>query len=378
MSIHRRATSKGNRYDVRLRRPDGSAYKRSFPTRKEAERFERAELGGRDRGDWIDPTARIRRFAVLAAEWLASNPAKRPSTRERDRISLDSHILPTFGDRPIGSIRPADVQRWVTALAARRSPRTVARSYGVLRAVANYAVANDAIARTPCRGIKLPAARPATARVLTPGELAALASELGEDYGAMAWLGAVLGLRWGEVAALRVRSVDVLRRTVEVTEQRSRAMPDSPDAFGPPKSHAGRRVVSMPAALADLLAGLMARRGLTAADPDALLFTSPEGQALDYNHWRSRVWYRAAVAAGVGAWERDEATGRRSYVGPGFHDLRRSNATALVAAGVDVKTAQHRLGHSDVRLTLDTYAKVVPEVDRAAADSLGERLMGTG
>jgi integrase len=45
----------------------------------------------------------------------------------------------------------------------------------------------------------------------------------------------------------------------------------------------------------------------------------------------------------------DEATGRRRYEGLGFHDLRRASATGLVAAGVDVKTAQSVLGHTDAR-----------------------------
>jgi len=45
----------------------------------------------------------------------------------------------------------------------------------------------------------------------------------------------------------------------------------------------------------------------------------------------------------------DEATGRTSYVGLGFHDLRRANATGLVADGVDIKTAQAMLGHSNVQ-----------------------------
>jgi len=43
----------------------------------------------------------------------------------------------------------------------------------------------------------------------------------------------------------------------------------------------------------------------------------------------------------------------------------------LVNAGVDVRTAQHRLGHSDPRLTLGIYAQVVPEADREAAETLG-------
>jgi integrase len=50
-----------------------------------------------------------------------------------------------------------------------------------------------------------------------------------------------------------------------------------------------------------------------------------------------------------------------------FHDLRRTNATALVVDGVDLKTAQTRLGHSDPRLTLGLYAQATTEPDRAAA-----------
>ncbi len=58
-----------------------------------------------------------------------------------------------------------------------------------------------------------------------------------------------------------------------------------------------------------------------------------------------------------------------------FHDLRRTNATALVALGVDVKTAQQRLGHSDVRMTIGLYAQVEQQADRAAADELGRLFM---
>ncbi len=51
-----------------------------------------------------------------------------------------------------------------------------------------------------------------------------------------------------------------------------------------------------------------------------------------------------------------------------FHDLRRANATALVTAGVDLKTAQTHLGHSDPRLTLAVYAQATTAADRDAAD----------
>jgi integrase len=58
-----------------------------------------------------------------------------------------------------------------------------------------------------------------------------------------------------------------------------------------------------------------------------------------------------------------------------FHDVRRAAATALVLEGVDLKTAQTRLGHSDPRLTLGLYAQASIEADRDAADRVGARLL---
>jgi hypothetical protein len=93
-----------------------------------------------------------------------------------------------------------------------------------------------------------------------------------------------------------------------------------------PKSSAGVRTIAMPQALVDLLAEHLARRGLTAADADRLLFEAPQGGPLRYANWRCRVWLPAAVAA--------------HCEGAGFHDLRRVSATALVVGGVNVRTAQ--------------------------------------
>jgi len=176
----------------------------------------------------------------------------------------------------------------------------------------------------------------------------------------MVWLGAVLGLRWGEVAGLRVGHVDPLRKTVTVAEQVTRGTGGA-GVMGPPKSAAAHRTISIPTELADELSAHMKMRGLTGADPEEFLFPNTEGGPLDYSNWRRRIWEPAVKAADL--------------EGLNFHDLRRTNATAMVAEGVDVKTAQARLGHSDPRLTLAIYAQATTEGDRSAAQKLGARLM---
>jgi integrase len=108
----------------------------------------------------------------------------------------------------------------------------------------------------------------------------------------------------------------------------------------------------------------MAARGLTGAEAEQLVFEAPAGGVLRYDNWRRRVWQPAAKAAGC--------------AGAGFQDLRRANATGLVTAGVDLKTAQTRLGHRDPRLTIATYAQAVADADWRAADVLGEAFLRSG
>jgi len=158
--------------------------------------------------------------------------------------------------------------------------------------------------------------------VFSPDELVALASAMPADYGPMVWIGALLGLRWGETAALRVRSIDFLRRTIRIDEQRTRER-GGPEEFGPPKSDAGTRSLAAPDPLLRLIADHLSRQGLGAGTPDALLFTAPQGGALDYSAWRRRVWCPAIAKAGCGTFERMPASGghtRDMFHGPGFHD----------------------------------------------------------
>jgi integrase len=58
-----------------------------------------------------------------------------------------------------------------------------------------------------------------------------------------------------------------------------------------------------------------------------------------------------------------------------LHDLRHSNATALIQAGVSPKVVQQRLGHSDVNITLNTYTHVLPEMDIEAAEKLDDIIL---
>jgi integrase len=368
-SIERKRTTKGeNRYEVRYRAPDGRERSRTFRNRRDAERFSVTVEADKSRGSWIDPRDSALTVEEVSSRWLESNPGKRASTLAADESQLRVHLLPVLGGRRIGSVTRNEVQTLVNRWAEMMRPRSVRRCFGVTRAVFSFAEASDFLAKSPCRGIKLPAVDPTRRMNLSPDDVAQIAESTAAEYRPMVWLGAMTGLRWGEVAALRVASLDLLRSTVTVTEAVTRSRTAR---FGPPKSDAGQRTLSMPTSLSRILADHLARRGLTGADANALLFEKSSGGPLDYPNWRRRIWQPACIEAGLGRLVQEEAARTARYKGPGFHDLRRANATGLVLAGVDLKTAQTRLGHSDPRLTLAVYAQATTKADAEAADALG-------
>jgi integrase len=362
MSVEVRMTKSGRRYDVRLRDPDGRPYARTFRTRKEAEAFEARERADRSRGAWADPRGADRTLAEVAQHWLAANPSKKPTSLAIDELTVRVHLASAIGSRRLGSVTQPDIQGLVNSWCGAAAPRTVRRRYGVLRAIFAYAVQADWLGRTPCRGIKLPAVTGTRRCLLSPDDVAKLVQATVVEYRPMVWLGAALGLRWSEVAGLRVGAIDLLQRKLTVAEVITRDGRGRP-VVGTPKSSAGARNIAMPDALVRLLAEHLALRGLTAADADCLVFEAPNGGPLRYSNWRRRVWLPATVAA--------------QCPGAGFHDLRRASATALIIGGVNVRTAQARLGHSDPRLTLSIYAQVVEEADRQAAETVGSQFFST-
>jgi integrase len=357
--VIKRTTARGGaRYDVRWRLPDGAVRTKTFSRRKDADTYLTQVEHDRITGVAIDPSRSRMLFEELTKRWLAHDPGKRGSTLLRDRSVLSRRIEPVLGKRTLASIRPSDVQSLVNGWSNDLAPGTVHRFYAVLRAVMSYAVADDRIARSPCRNVKLPPLRRQKRPELTPDDVAAIAEHMDRRYRSMVWVGALLGLRWGEIAALRVGSLDPLAGTLTVSEnvtldERGRTR------MGPPKSDAGHRTFTMPAALVTMLADHLAQRRLTAADTDALLFPAPDGGLLQYTAFRNRFWLPAVK-------DTDLATVRP-------HDLRRLAATELVRAKVDLKTAQTRLGHSDPRLTLAVYAQATTEADKEAAEALQDR-----
>ena len=96
-----------------------------------------------------------------------------------------------------------------------------------------------------------------------------------------------------------------------------------------------------------------------------LVFASEVGKPLHYRNLTQRHFEKILERAGM------------KEAGFVLYSLRHSCATLLLSAGENPKIVAERLGHTSVKMTLDTYSHVLPDMQQAATDKLETMLYGT-
>jgi hypothetical protein len=121
---------RNGRWHARWREASGRERATVFDRKLDAERWLDGVRGELVRGTYVDPGAGRELFCEVANRWL-SVQVHRPTTAAQVHSNFENHILPAFGDRSIGSVRPTEVQAWVRSLATRLAPGTVEVVYPV-------------------------------------------------------------------------------------------------------------------------------------------------------------------------------------------------------------------------------------------------------
>ena len=349
------------RWQARVYLPDGRRInaERTFATKT-------------DGGLWIDAqrTAARRRpdprperaratLAAYARDWLGHQAHLAPRTREIYRHQLERHVLPEIddtmpplGDLALNELTPEVIRRWYQALIINRTRSIAAKAYVRLRQVLNQAVDDERILRNPCRIKRGGVERHDEQRFATMAELLELAGAVPERYRAIILTAGLAGLRQGELLALRRGDVDLRAGVIHV--RRKRQQLDSGEIVeSEPKSEAGKRTVALPEPLIIELRAHLAR--FVAKDADAYAFTSSDGEPIERNNFRRRVWLPAV-----------RATRMR---GLRFHDLRHTAGTLAARTGATTKELMARLGHSSSNAAL-IYQHASADRDRSIADGL--------
>lgn len=341
---------RNGRYQARFRGPDGKERTRRFVRKIDAESWLVTNGADLVRGAWVDPIAGAITLKDFANEWLNARTDLRPSTIAKYRGLLELHILPQLGTDTMANLKSAKVRRWNATL-SQRHPSTAAGAYRLLSAICNTAIADDVIARSPCRVVGASEEHAPERPTATLAELAASVDSVPDRWRLALLLAAWCQLRRGEILGLQRRDVDLLHGTIRV-ERTWTAVGGTSPVIGPPKTKAGRRTIAIPSnVVEDLEHHLASHVDVT---PDSWLFPSESGMPA-YPRSLTRVWSTARLVIG-----RPDLH---------FHDLRHSGLTWAAATGASTAELMRRAGHKSPAAAL-RYQHATQDRDRVLADAL--------
>jgi integrase len=303
-------------------------------------------------GSYVAPEAGKITVGAMYESWSRAQAHISAKTAATRRSAWRSRVQPRWGGVPVADVRTSDVRAWVAKMATEGAGvPVIENAFGLLRQVLGAAVEDSRLPRNPCEGVKLPKRQHANRGYLSHVQVAALAGAVERQSEVVRFL-AYTGLRWGEMAALRVQDFDMLRRRVNV----SRSVTESGGlVWSTPKTWE-RRSVPFPAALSGELAALMIGKRR-----DDLVFTDQRGGVLRNSNWRARVFQPAVEVCQ----KADE-----SFPAISPHDLRHTAASLAISAGANVKAVQRMLGHAKASMTLDVYADLFDDDLDAVAVNL--------
>jgi integrase len=344
---------KGSRWRARYVDDDGRERAKAFARKADAQRWLDAEVTAKlATGTYIAPEAGKVTVASVRTAWSAAQGHIAPRTAGMRRGAWMNRVEPVWGHVAVVDVKTTAVKAWVaTMVAGGLGAATIENAFSVLRQVMGAALEDNRIPRNPCDGVQLPKRRHADRGYLTHVQVAALAAAVDYLPEVVRFL-TYTGLRWGEMAALRVTDFDMLRRRVNV----SRSVTEFNGlVWSTPKS-SERRSVPFPAALADELSALMVGKGR-----EDLVFTTTRGGVLRASNYRGRFFGPAVERC-------QSADGTFPTITP--HDLRHTAVSLAVSAGANVKAVQRMVGHAKASMTLDVYADLFDDDLDSVADSL--------
>ncbi|MGK4583507.1 tyrosine-type recombinase/integrase [Kitasatospora sp. HPMI-4] len=306
------------------------------------------------RNQWIDPDAGKVKLCDFADQWLRDRKLEETS-RERYAIVLRLQIKPKLGNLSLAEITPARVRSWRSALLEDGvGEPSVVKAYQVLRAIMNTAVDDELIQKNPCRIKGADTYNVPERPILTVAEVHAVAKAIKPRWRALVLLTAFTALRFGELAALRRRDIDVEACQLWVRKNQAE-LHNGKLLDKAPKSSAGFRPVAFPA---DIVPALMEHLELYAGEgPEGHFFIGPRGGRLRRSNFRDD-WIAARTKAGVS---------KEAH----FHDLRHTGNDLAARTGASTRELMTRMGHSSTRAAL-IYQHMSSDRDRAIADRMGE------
>ncbi|MED5802936.1 site-specific integrase [Gordonia sp. Z-3] len=349
----------GKRWRARYVDSDGQEREKLFARKVDAQQWLDDITSTIVSGTYVAPGAGQVTVGQMHEQWTGTFGHLKDTTKATRETVWNKHVKPRWESTRVSEIQTSTVRAWVQDMRDDGAKAaTIENALGILRMILELAVEDRRLPRNPCQGVKAPRREHSARAYLSHEQVELLAQRVDRERLVILFL-AYTGLRYGEMAALRVENFDMLRRRVNVrqsvTEVKGKLV------WSSPKNHE-RRSVPFPKFLADDLAKAMAGKGR-----DDLVFTAPEGGVLRLATFRTRTFNKAIEALRP---VDDKGNVTTDFPKATIHDLRHTAASLAISAGANVKAVQTMLGHQSAALTLDTYADLFPDDLERVAEAL--------
>lgn len=370
----RRQHSKGGFLHKEPARRSGGQMPKGRMEGDSAREYLNSIIGKVQAGDY-KPDQKMTVAQLLTEYFIPARASKglRPATVSLYRNAAQAWVIPHLGSVDVRKLSPAAVEEMVTKLrtAGSRlgrgglSPRSVQLAVTVLKAATSWALKTGLLNRDPLAGYDRPRATSRSMTSWTVPEARAFLAATRQDRLGFAWaLLLTRGLRRGELCGLKWEDVDLQAGVARIN--RTRVLVDGQPVESTPKTAAGRRALPLDSMLVDLL---KAHRARQATEKLAA------GSAYEDGGWLvadelGRPLYPDTVSERFAQLVR--STGARPIR---THDTRHTAASLMLASGVPVKVVADLLGH-DPKVTLATYAHVIPGMGEQAGAALSAALLG--
>lgn len=334
-------------------------------TKRDAQRRLTELLQQSQTGAYTEPTTQT--VGEYLDYWLthAAEPRVSAGTLNLYRRTIEAHLRPRLGEIRLTALRPVHIAECYTTLSrsgnrrtgAPLAPQSIIRVHRLLHAALEQAVRWELIPSSPCARVSPPAPSREAAPVLTASQTAQLLESLQEtDYHLPVLIAVLTGLRRGEILGLQWRDVDLPGQTLTIHRALAGGTRGAIQITAP-KTSGSRRTLAIPASLCEVLAVHQETQRDRYAllelphTPETHLCTNGLGEPLLPNTLSMMVT-RHLQALGI--------TGT-------LHSLRHTHATLLLEAGIHIRVVSARLGHTNVKITLDRYSHLVAGMDAGAA-----------
>lgn len=331
------------------------------------------------KGKYIAPTKIT--LKEWLEKWLSDKEIKLKKITLQSYAQRAQHIVESIGHIELFQLTKDDIHHFYKELKQKHkvvykglkkvitskklSSRTIHDTHKVLKMALIQAHRDKRIPRDIASQIESPKLKKTNHKFLKPDEVNMLLdASRGDQQFCAIYLALFCGMREAEILGLTWDDIDFPNKTIKVVRTLDYEDEDNPISDGT-KTDAGARNVEIDEEIIEVLLSQrklvknykQSAKGLY--QDNNLVCPTSIGTPMNPSNLRrslNRIIKKADVTRVT------------------FHELRHSHATLMVKSGAEIKSLSAKLGHSSIRVTLDTYSHVLPGMQREGLRKFREEI----